>query len=95
MTNAILPQTGLITVQIPTISMESAELEALLERAAARGAQQAIDSLVSFNYKEASKHLNISPDTLRKRLLEGKIQQVDGRISAAEIHRYLAQKRRD
>jgi len=74
MTNAILPQPRMITVQIPTISMESAELEALLERAAARGAEQAIDSLVSFNYKEASKYLGISPDTLRTRLLEGKIQ---------------------
>jgi len=94
MTSTSIPA-NIITVQIPTISMESAELEALLERAAARGAQQAIDSIVSFNYKETCKQLGISCNTLQLRLQEGKIQQVDGRISAAEIRRYLTQKRRN
>jgi len=81
--NSIQRQPGMITVQIPTVSMDSAELEALLERAAMRGAQQALEAGTCYNYKEASKRLNISPDTLRRR------------ISGAEIHRYLAQKRRN
>jgi len=86
-------QTNVITVQLPTLSLHSAELEALLERAALRGAQQALEAGTCYNYKEASKRLNISPDTLRKRILEGKIATVDGLISGAEIHRYLTQKR--
>jgi len=32
-----------------------------------------------------------APDTLRRRIMEGKITPVDGRISGAEIRRYLAQ----
>jgi|GEM_PF-675379 len=91
--NTVARQLGMITVQIPTVSMDSAELEALLERAAARGAQQAIDSMVSFNYKETCKQLGISYNTLQARLVAGKIHSTDGRISAAEIRRYLTQKR--
>jgi len=93
--NAILPQPRMITVQIPTISMESAELEALLERAAERGAQQAIDRITCFNYKEACERLSISYTTLQKYLKAGKIRAVDGRIAASEITRHLTQKRRN
>jgi len=86
---------NVITVRLPTLNLHSAELEALLERAALRGAQQAIDRITCFNYKEACERLSISYTTLQKYLKAGKIRAVDGRIAVSEITRYLAQKSRN
>jgi len=94
MTSTSIPA-NVITVQLPTLSLHSAELEALLERAAKRGAEQALEAGICYNYKETCKRLGISYNTLQKRLQEGKIHQVDGRITAAEIRRYLTQKCRN
>jgi len=94
MTSTSIPS-NIITVQLPTLSLHSAELEALLERAAKRGAEQAIESYTGFNYAEACKRLGISYPTLGKRIKEGKIRPIDGRIPASEISRYLSQKSGD
>ncbi|MNV42128.1 hypothetical protein D3C71_1337880 [compost metagenome] len=48
-----------------------------------------------YHLKDACTRLGISYNTLKKRILEGKIQVVDGRITGAEIRRYLAQLGRD
>jgi hypothetical protein len=61
----------------------------LLVEAAHLGAEQAIVALVSYNLKDAAKRIGITPKTLSKRILEGKIKSTDGRISGAEIKRYL------
>lgn len=71
------------------ITMQPEQLEDLLARAAQRGAQQAFDELVCYHYKDACKLLGISYNTLQKRILEGKLRPVDGRITGAEIRRYL------
>lgn len=71
------------------ISIDEEELKKLLMKAANIGAQKAIDTLISFNLQEAAKQIGITPKTLTKRILEGKIKSVDKRISASEIQRYL------
>jgi len=75
------------------IAIEEQDLQALLERAAHMGAQRAIDDLVCYHYKDACERLGISYNTLQKRIKEGKIRPVDGRITGAELRRYLSQAR--
>ena len=48
-----------------------------------------------YHYKDACERLGISYNTLQKRIKEGKIRPVDGRITGAEIRRYLSQARSD
>lgn len=72
------------------ISMQPHQLEELLKRAAQMGAQQAIDDMVCYHYKDACERLGISYNTLQKRIKEGKIRPVDGRITGAELRRYLS-----
>ena len=78
------------------IAIHPDQLEALLQRAAQIGAQlgakQAIEGMVCYHYKDACKRLGISYNTLQKRIQEGKIKPVDGRITGAELLRYLGQK---
>lgn len=77
------------------IAIDEHRLEKLLQEAAKRGAAQAIDDLVCYHYKDACERLGISYNTLQKRIREGKIRPVDGRITGAEIRRYLSQARGD
>lgn len=44
-----------------------------------------------YHLKNACKQLGISYNTLQWRILEGKIRPVDGRITGAELRRYLTQ----
>lgn len=76
-----------------SITLERHELQTLLAEAARQGANHAIDDLVCYHFNEACERLGISYNTLKKRIQEGKIRPVDGRITGAEIRRYLAQLR--
>lgn len=71
------------------IAIEESTLQNLLAEAARRGAEQAFRRFVRYNYTEAAKLLDITPKTLSKRILEGKIKSVDGMINGEEIDRYL------
>ena len=77
------------------ITIEQHELQRMLVEAARMGANHAIEDMVCYHLKDACARLGISYNTLKKRILEGKIQAVDGRITGAEIRRYLAQLGRD
>ncbi|HCP78285.1 MAG: hypothetical protein H5U29_09485 [Pusillimonas sp.] len=77
------------------ITMEQHQLEAILVEAAKRGAALAIEDMVCYHYKDACARLGISYNTLQKRIAEGKIRPVDGRITGAELRRYLFEKRSD
>lgn len=77
------------------VTIEQHELQRLLVEAARLGANHAIEDMVCYHLKDACARLGISYNTLKKRIHEGKIQAVDGRITGAEIRRYLAQLRRD
>ncbi len=72
------------------ITIEHHELQRLLVEAARQGANHAIDDLVCYHFNEACERLGISYNTLKKRILEGKIEAIDGRITGAEIRRYLS-----
>lgn len=74
------------------ISIEHQELRRLLVEAARQGANHAIDDLVCYHFNEACERLGVSYNTLKKRIAEGKLRSVDGRITGAEIRRYLNQR---
>lgn len=74
------------------IGIHPDQLRVMLSEAAQEGAQRAIEEMVCYHYKDACKRLNISYNTLQKRIAEGKIKPVDGRITGAELRRYLALK---
>lgn len=61
----------------------------MLVEASRQGAHLAIEDIVCYHYKDACERLGISYNTLQKRIREGKIKPVDGRITGAEIRRYL------
>lgn len=75
------------------VTMESTDLQKMLQEAARIGgeigAKTAIDDLVCYHLKDACRQLNMSYNTLQKRISEGKITPVDGRITGGEIRRYL------
>lgn len=75
------------------VTLEQHELHRMLIEAARLGANHAIDDLVCYHFNEACERLDISYNTLKKRILEGKIRPVDGRITGAEIRRYLLERR--
>jgi len=72
-----------------TIVLEKTELQAMLEQAAKNGAMQMFNDITLYHMTDAARLLGISYNTLQKRILEGKIKPVDGRITGAEITRYL------
>lgn len=72
------------------ITIDENTFKSALVEAARMGAENAIVALVSYNLKDAAKLIGITPKTLTKRILEGKINSVDGRVSGAEIKRYLS-----
>jgi len=69
--------------------IEDNALQNMLFQAAKLGAEQAISALVSYNLKDAALRIGITPKTLTKRIMEGKIKSVDGRVTGNEIRRYL------
>jgi len=71
------------------ISLAPGQLDAILVEAARRGAEIAITDMVCYHYKDACERLGISYNTLQKRIKEGKIHPIDGRITGAELRRYL------
>ena len=73
------------------ITLEKRELEQMMIEMARLGASIAIEDMVCYHYKDACKRLGISYNTLQRRILEGKIKPVDGRITGAELRRYLSQ----
>lgn len=73
------------------LTIEQHELQQMLVEAARLGANHAIEDMVCYHLKDACTHLGISYNTLKKRMLEGKIHAVDGRITGAELRRYLRQ----
>lgn len=77
------------------VTIERHELQAMLIEAARIGANHAIEGMVCYHLKDAAERLGISYNTLQKRMAEGKLRAVDGRITGAELRRYLTEKRRD
>lgn len=77
------------------ITIEQHELKKLLVEASRMGANLAIEDMACFHYKDAAQRLGISYNTLQKRISEGKIRPVDGRITGAELRRYLTQHSRN
>jgi hypothetical protein len=75
------------------MNIEQHELQQMLTEAARQGAMIAIEGMVCYHLKDACAKLGISYNTLQKRIREGKIHPVDGRITGAELMRYLAQER--
>lgn len=73
-----------------TVTLPEPELKKMLAEAAEYGAKRFMEDLAVYNYTEAAKILGISVVTLRKRIHEGKIQQVDGRITGRAIRSYLS-----
>ena len=71
------------------IELTQERLQDLLAQSAYIGAQRAMDDAVVYHLKDAAERLNMSYPTLRKRIAEGKIKTVDGRITGGEIRRYL------
>jgi hypothetical protein len=69
--------------------IEQHELQRMLIEAARIGANHAIEDMVCYHLKDACARLGISYNTLKKRIQERKIRAVDGRITGAEIRRYL------
>ena len=71
------------------ILLDQIQLQDMLTKAAEMGARQAVMCLVTYNLSDAAKQLGISSKTLSKRIEEKKITTVDGRITGAELMRYL------
>lgn len=76
-----------------TLTIEQHELQSMLIEAARIGANLAIEDMVCYHLKDACRRLGVSYNTLQKRIMEGKIQPVDGRITGAELRRYLRAER--
>ena len=76
-----------------TLTIEQHELQRMLIEAARIGANYAIEDMVCYHLKDACRRLGVSYNTLQKRIMEGKIQPVDGRITGAELRRYLRAER--
>ena len=69
--------------------LDDARLEEMLVKAAEIGARQAVMCLVTYNLSDAAKQIGVSSKTLAKRIEERKLKVVDGRITGAELMRYL------
>ncbi|MFC0179966.1 MULTISPECIES: hypothetical protein [Thorsellia] len=70
-------------------TMQENELERLLSEAAKQGAKMAIADFAVYNYADACRKLGMTYPTLQRRIKEGKIKQIDGKITGAEIAKYL------
>ena len=74
-----------------TYPLEQFELKNMLIEAARLGANHAIEDMVCYHLKDACTRLGISYNMLQKRILEKKIRPVNGRITGAELLRYLTE----
>lgn len=74
-----------------TITLQQFELKQLLIEAARHGANLAMDDMITYNMQDAADKLGISYNTLLRRVKERKIRPLDGRITGAEIRRYLTE----
>lgn len=72
------------------VTIPESTLKKMLAEAAEYGAKRFMNDMAVYSYSEAAKLLKMSSVTLRKRIHEGKIKQVDGKITGQEIRRYLA-----
>lgn len=77
------------------VTIEQHELKSMLIEAARIGANLAIEGMVCYHLKDAATRLGVSYNTLQKRIAEGKIKTVDGRITGEELRRYLTEHRRN
>lgn len=77
------------------LTIERHELQSMLVEAARMGANHAIEGMVCYHLKDAAERLGVSYNTLQKRIAEGKLRVIDGRITGAELRRYLTEKRGD
>lgn len=77
------------------VTIERHELQKMLVEAARLGANYAIEGMVCYHLKDAAERLGVSYNTLKKRIAEGKIHPVDGRITGEELRRYLTEHRRN
>ncbi len=77
------------------ITLEPNELKGMLIEAARIGANLAIEGMVCYHLKDAAARLGVSYNTLQKRIAEGKIKTVDGRITGQELRRYLTKQHSD
>ncbi|NYT67927.1 helix-turn-helix domain-containing protein [Pusillimonas noertemannii] len=75
------------------LTIERHELESMLIEAARIGANHAIEGMVCYHLKDAAARLGVSYNTLQKRIAEGKLRVIDGRITGEELRRYLTQHR--
>lgn len=71
------------------VTLEKIELQAMLDQAGKNGAMQMFNDITLYHLTDAARLLGISYNTLQKRIQQGKIKPVDGRITGAEISRYL------
>ena len=72
-----------------TVTLSQYELQEMLTDAAAAGAKRVFDDIAVYNKQEAAKLLRMSYMTLQKKIDTGRLKTVDGRITGAEISRYL------
>lgn len=75
------------------LTIERHELQQMLIEAARIGANHAIEGMVCYHLKDAAERLGVSYNTLQKRIAEGKLRVIDGRITGEELRRYLTQHR--
>ncbi len=71
------------------VTIEESLLRDMLVESARIGAEKAFRRYVRCNYTEAARLLGITPKTLSKRVMEGKLKATDGLITGEEIDRYL------
>lgn len=71
------------------VTIEESSLREMLAESARIGAEKAFRRYVRYNYTEAAKLLGVTPKTLSKRVMEGKLMATDGLITGEEIDRYL------
>lgn len=71
------------------ITLSAYELQNLLREAATAGAKILYEEMVVYNKREAAKLLRMSHVTLQNHIDSGRIKVSDGRITGAEINRFL------
>lgn len=71
------------------IALDDPDVKRLVEAAARMAVQEANDVML-YPLADAAERLGICYNTLKRRIREGRIHQVNGRISGAELRRYLS-----
>lgn len=68
-----------------SVTLEKSEIQDMLDQAA----MKVFTNVTLYHMTDAARLMGISYNTLQKRIQERKITVVDGRITGAEISRYL------